>query len=136
MKKAEKDRTSVLIVDNEIEFASTLAERLQLRGYDATAVYCAEDAFESLKKSLPDVMLLDLIMPGTSGLEALMTVKNCFPDVFVFLLTGHLDIEKELEGIRLDNFSFIIKPVDMSDLTAMIDRAKIEMMNKKRLMES
>jgi len=136
MIKAEKDRTSVLIVDNEIEFASTLAERLQLRGYDATAVYCAEDAFESLKKSSPDVMLLDLIMPGTSGLEALMTVKTCFPDVFVVLLTGHLDIEKELEGIRLNNFSFIIKPVDMSDLTAMIDRAKIEMVNKKRLLES
>ena len=136
MIKAEKDRTRVLIVDNEIEFASTLAERLQLRGYDATAVYCAEDAFESLKKSSPDVMLLDLIMPGTSGLEALMTVKTCFPDVFVVLLTGHLDIEKELEGIRLNNFSFIIKPVDMSDLTAMIDRAKIEMVNKKRLLES
>lgn len=136
MKKAEKDRTSVLIVDNEIEFASTLAERLQLRGYDATAVYCAEDAFEWVKKSSPDVMLLDLIMPGTSGLEALMTVKTCFPDVFVVLLTGHLDIEKELEGIRLDHFSFIIKPVDMSDLTAMIDRAKIEMTNKKRLLKS
>ncbi len=135
MKKAEKDRTSVLIVDNEIEFASTLAERLQLRGYDATAVYCAEEAFESLKKSPPDVMLLDLIMPGTSGQEALMTVKTCFPDVFIVLLTGHLDIEKELEGISLDNFNFILKPVDMSELTAMIDRVKVEMMNKKKLVK-
>ncbi|HAM51710.1 MAG TPA: response regulator [Nitrospiraceae bacterium] len=135
MKKAEKDRTSVLVVDNEIEFASTLAERLQMRGYDATAVYCTEDAFESIKKSPPDVLLLDLIMPGTSGMEALMNVKTCFPDVFVVLMTGRLDIEKELEGIKLDNFTFIIKPVDLSALTVMIDRAKIEMMNKKRLLE-
>jgi len=136
MTEAGKSKTSVLVVDNEVEFASTLAERLQMRGYNAAAVYSAEDAYESLKESAPDVMLLDLIMPGTSGLEALMTVKSNFPDVFVILLTGHLEIEKELEGIKVDNFSYIVKPVDLTALTAMIDRAKTEMMNKKRLLES
>jgi len=135
MKEGEKDRTSVLVVDNEIEFASTLAERLQMRGYDATAVYSAEDAFEAVKKSLPDIMLLDHVMPGTSGVEALTTMKTCFPNVFVFLLTGQVDIEKELEGIRLDNFSLILKPVDISALTVMIDRAKLEMTNKRKLQE-
>lgn len=135
MKKAVQEKTSVLIVDNEVEFASTLAERLQLRGYDATAVYCAEDAFESIKKSSPDVMLLDLIMPGTSGMEALLTVQSSAPEVFVVLLTGHLDIEKELDGISLDNLSFITKPVDISKLTAIIDGAKRKMTNKKRSVE-
>jgi ActR/RegA family two-component response regulator len=75
MKEAVQEKTSALIVDNKVEFASTLAGRLQLRGYDATAVYCAEDAFGSKKKSLPDVMLLNMIMPGTSGMEALLAVR-------------------------------------------------------------
>jgi DNA-binding NtrC family response regulator len=136
MKEAVQEKTSVLIVDNEVAFASTLAGRLQLRGYDATAVYCAEDAFESIKKSSLDVMLLDLIMPGTSGMEALLTVKSSTPKVFVVLLTGHMDIEKELDGISFDDFSFIMKPVDISTLTAIIDGAKRKMTNKKRLVES
>jgi CheY-like chemotaxis protein len=71
MKEAVQGKASVLIVDNEVEFASTLLREITARGYDATAVYCAEDAFDFVKESSPDVMLLDLIMPGTSGMEAL-----------------------------------------------------------------
>jgi DNA-binding NtrC family response regulator len=136
MKEAIQERISVLIVDDEIEFASTLAERLQMRGYDATAVYCAADAFESIKKSSPDVMLLDLIMPETNGMEALIKVKSFAPEVFVVLLTGNPNIVKELEGISLDNVSFIIKPVDISKVTAIIDGAKREMTNQRKWVES
>ncbi|MBI4653832.1 MAG: response regulator [Nitrospirae bacterium] len=64
----------ILIVDDEVEFASVLAERLQLRGYDAKAVYCAEDSFAIAKSDPPDVILLDLKMPGMSGIEILMTM--------------------------------------------------------------
>ncbi|MDD5757657.1 MAG: response regulator [Desulfobulbaceae bacterium] len=133
MTEVPQERTRVLIVDDEVEFASTLAERLQLRGYDVTAVYCVEDAFNAIRQSPPDVLLLDLIMPGTSGMEALMTVKSAAPEIFVVLLTGHLDIEKELEGMGLENCNFIMKPVDISKLITMIDGATREMPSEKRL---
>lgn len=115
--------TKILIVDDEVEFASTLAERLQLRGYDARSVYCAEDAFASVKSEPPDVILLDLKMPGMSGIEILMTVRTFAPNIYVILLTGHMDVEKEIEGISLNNFDYIMKPVDIKELMQKIEDA-------------
>lgn len=117
------NKTKVLVVDDEVEFASTLAERLQLRGYDAKSVYCADDTFAAVKSEPPDVILLDLKMPGMSGIEILMTVRTFAPDIYVILLTGHMDVEKEIEGISLDNFDYIIKPVDIKELIQKIEDA-------------
>jgi DNA-binding NtrC family response regulator len=117
------NKTKVLVVDDEVEFASTLAERLQLRGYDAKAVYCAEDTFDVVKGEPPDVMLLDLKMPGMSGIEILMTVRTFAPDIYVILLTGHMDVEKEIEGMSLDKFDYIMKPVDIKELIKKIEDA-------------
>lgn len=116
-------KTKVLVVDDEVEFASTLAERLVLRGYDANAVYCAEDTFAIVKSDQPDIILLDLKMPGMSGIEILMTVRTFAPDLYVILLTGHMDVEKEIEGIKLDNFDYIMKPVDIKELLTKIEGA-------------
>ena len=117
-------KTNVLVVDDEVEFASTLAERLQLRGYNAKAVYCAEDTFAAVKEDPPDVILLDLKMPGMSGIEILMTVRTFAPHIYVILLTGHMDVEKEIEGIHLGNFDYIMKPVDIKELLAKIEKTR------------
>lgn len=117
------EKTKVLVVDDEVEFASTLAERLQLRGYDAKAVYCAEDTFAAVKSDPPDVILLDLKMPGMGGIEILMTVRTFASDIYVILLTGHMDVEKEIEGVKLDNFDYIMKPVDIKELIQKIEDA-------------
>lgn len=113
----------ILIVDDEVEFASALAERLQLRGYDAKAVYCAEDSFAIAKSDPPDVILLDLKMPGMSGIEILMTIKDFAPDVEVILLTGHINLEDKIEGIKIDKFNYMMKPIDIKELVERIDKA-------------
>lgn len=116
------NKTKVLVVDDEVEFASTLAERLQLRGYDAKSVFSAEETFSAVKSDPPDVILLDLKMPGMSGIEILMTIRTFAPDIYVILLTGHMDVEKEIEGISLDNFDYIMKPVDIKELIKKIEK--------------
>ena len=68
--------TKVLIVDDEVEFASALAERLALRNYDVKAVNHAEDAITAAQSEPPDVVLLDLRMPGIGGLEVLKAIKT------------------------------------------------------------
>jgi len=113
----------VLIVDDEIEFAKTLAERLQLRGYDAKAVYCAEDTFAIAKSEPPDIVLLDLKMPGMSGIEILMTIKEFNQDIKVILLTGHLNLEDKIKGMRIDDFNYIMKPIDIGELIEKINKA-------------
>ncbi len=113
----------VLIVDDEVEFATALSERLQLRNYAAKAVFCAEDAFAITKAEQPDLMLLDLKMPGMHGREIVKTVKQFSPGIQVIILTGVSEDQILEEGIEGEVFDCIMKPVDISVLTQKIDEA-------------
>jgi DNA-binding NtrC family response regulator len=115
--------TRVLLVDDEIEFVSALSERLQLRNYEARAVYCAEDAFAIIKSDPPDVVLVDLKMPGMGGLEILETIKQFDPTVEVILLTGHGAVEDRASGMKEVPFEYLLKPVDIGELVRKIDQA-------------
>lgn len=112
----------VLIVDDEKEFASTLAERLNLRDMDAMAVYCAEDALALIHTAdhVPDVVLLDLKMPNIDGLQALEAIKQYDPSIEVIMLTGHGE-KKIIEGISNMILAYIIKPVDLKELIKKIN---------------
>jgi DNA-binding response OmpR family regulator len=114
----------VLIVDDEREFATTLTERLSLRGYEACAAFCAEEALAAVAASAPDVVLLDLKLPGVRGVELLMTLRQLLPHAEIILLSGHLDLAEKIEGVRIDAFGLLLKPVEMAELTAKIDAAQ------------
>ena len=113
----------VLIVDDEQDFATALAERLRLRGYEATAIFSPDDALATTKEMQPDVVLLDLRLPGVSGIEMLMTMREFVPGVEIILLTGHLDLAQRIQGMRLDAFEYIMKPIDIADLINKIEKA-------------
>lgn len=116
--------TKVLIVDDETEFASTVAERLGLRGYQATAVFNAAEALLIIQRDLPDVVLLDLMMPGINGLETLRIIKETTPAVEVIILTGYGGVQGKLEGMESGAFDYIMKPVDIGVLMKKIDTAR------------
>jgi DNA-binding NtrC family response regulator len=113
----------VLIVDDEVEFASALAERLTLRNYDVKAVYHVEDAITAVQSDPPDVVLLDLRMPGIGGFEVLKTIKKFDPTIEVILLTGQPKTEVTDEGIPTGLFDYIMKPVNIGELIAKINNA-------------
>lgn len=113
----------VLLVDDEVEFAATLAERLEIRGYSAKAVFCAEDAFKEAKSDPPDVVLLDLRMPGTNGIEVLKTLKKISPSTAAILLTGHGSEQCAPEWFVSGAVDYAIKPVDIEVLMSKIDSA-------------
>ncbi|MGO9015204.1 MAG: response regulator [Dissulfurispiraceae bacterium] len=117
-------QTKVLIVDDEVDFASTLAERLQMRGYIAKSVYCAEDAIALSRSDPPDVMLLDLRMPGMSGIKVLQTIKQFNPSIQVIMLTGLGPSEESAEGMKSGAFDYIMKPIDIESLVEKIEKAK------------
>jgi DNA-binding response OmpR family regulator len=114
----------VLIVDDEREFATTLAERLLLRGYDARAVFTAAEALAEVAAAPPDVVLLDLNLPGVRGVELLLTLRQLLPHGEIILLSGHLDLAEKIEGVRIDAFGLLLKPVELSELIAKIDAAR------------
>jgi DNA-binding NtrC family response regulator len=116
-------KAKILLVDDEVEFVSTLSERLQLRGYDVRTANNALEALAFVYKEPPDVIILDLRIPGMDGIETLKTIKKFDPTIEVIMLTGHGDIRSVEEGMKSGAFEYIMKPVDIGELTAKIDIA-------------
>lgn len=113
----KNDKIQVLVVDDEVEFASTLADRLDLRGLAAKTVNSGTDALTSVASSQPDVMLLDLKMPVMGGFEVLAEVKEKYGDAIeVIMLTGHGGAESGKIGIEHGAFDYIVKPFDFNEL--------------------
>lgn len=106
----------VLLVDDETEFVQAMAERLKMRDLDASTVYDGEQALSFVGRQEPDVMVLDLKMPGIDGMEVLRQVKKSYPKIQVIILTGHGSEKDEEEARRLGAFDYLEKPVDLNVL--------------------
>ena len=106
----------VLLVDDEIEFITTLSERLMLRGIQTSMATDGESALRRIEKDPPDVVIMDLLMPGINGLELLKQIGSRNPDVSVILLSGRGNEEDCQRGKLLGAVDFLIKPVDINDL--------------------
>src|SRR4030042_828674 len=106
----------VLMVDDEEDFVNTLAERMRMRDLSPELALSGEQALERVEDDIPDVMVLDLKMPGIDGMEVLRRVRKAYPQVQVVILTGHGSEKDEAEARRLGAFAYLQKPVDMEKL--------------------
>lgn len=113
----------VLLVDDETEFVQAMAERLKMRDLDADTVYDGEQALSFVEGQEPDVMVLDLKMPGIDGMEVLRQVKKSHPKIQVIILTGHGTEKDEEEARRLGAFDYLEKPVPLDVLIKKMKQA-------------
>lgn len=110
----------VMLVDDESEFVETLAERLELRGFEPHVALNGKSALENLDSFSPQIMILDLKMPGMSGLEVLRETLRRKPELPVVMLTGHgSDLERD-EALASGARTYLQKPVDIDSLTKLI----------------
>ena len=107
---------SILLVDDEVQFASTLAERLELRGYEIRLAHNGRDAIDLTADRAPDVVILDVLMPGIGGLEVLRRIKKDLPELPVILLTGRGNTSEASEGIKLGAADCLTKPISINEL--------------------
>lgn len=113
----------VLLVDDEETFVKTLCERLNMRDMKSDTAFAGEQALGFIAENEPDVMVLDLKMPGMDGMEVLRRIKKKYPSIQVIILTGHgTDKDKE-EAKRVGIFDYIQKPVDINMLAQKIKAA-------------
>ncbi len=113
----------VLMVDDEEEFIKTLDERVKMRNLDSNVAFSGEEALEILEKEAPDVMLLDLKMPGMDGMEVLRRARAAYPGVQVVMLTGHGSDQDEAEARRLGVFDYLRKPIPIEKLMKVLKSA-------------
>jgi DNA-binding NtrC family response regulator len=113
----------VLFVDDEEDFVRTMAERMQMRDLGGDVALSGAQALAMVEEEQPDVMVLDLRMPGMDGMEVLRRVKREHPEVEVVVLTGHGSVQDEAEARRLGAFDYLQKPVDMAVLMETVRKA-------------
>ncbi len=118
----------VLLVDDEKEFIETLSERMKTRDLDVNTTTVAVDALEMAKDNNYDAIVLDLMMPGMDGLEALKALKQINPELQVILLTGHGSLQKGIEAMKFGAMDFLEKPADVDMLTRKIKDAQAKKM--------
>ncbi len=125
--------SKVLLVDDEREFVQTLSERLLMRDMGSAVAYDGESALELIKEDEPDVMILDLRMPGIDGIEVLRRVKaTTQPEIEVIILTGHGSEADRQLCMGLGAFAYLRKPVDINELSETIKRANESIRHKKK----
>jgi CheY-like chemotaxis protein/uncharacterized membrane protein YfbV (UPF0208 family) len=109
--------SKVILVDDEEEFVLALSERLQTRRMTPVVAFNGEQALAMVENDEPEVMVLDLKMPGIDGMEVLRRVKRTHPRTEVIILTGHGTDAEEVLARELGAFAYLRKPVDIEVLT-------------------
>jgi putative nucleotidyltransferase with HDIG domain len=116
--------TRVLLVDDDRTFLEIITDTLREGGYHVDATTDSKDALQRAESGSYDVALLDLVMPGMSGLELGDRVKAASPDTEVLILTGHADLDSAIQGIKHRVFDFLEKTgLDIARLDRVIKDA-------------
>ncbi len=123
--------SKVLLVDDEREFVQTLSERLIMRDMGSAVAYDGESALNLLNEEEPEVMILDLKMPGIDGIEVLRKVKQTRPEIEVIILTGHGSEADREVCMKLGAFAYLQKPVDINLLSETLKKAQRAISGKK-----
>ena len=106
----------ILIVDDEQNVCEFLGEFLQDKGYLVIKARSGSKALRYLEKNNPDLVLLDILMHGMSGLEVLKRIRKLYPDLPVIILTGVKDKQVVDDIINIGPVDFIPKPIDLDVL--------------------
>jgi len=116
-------KTEVLVVDDERDTCDLLEMALARQGMQVTTCMTAADALEKIASRDFDVVLTDLSMPETSGLEVCERIIAMRPDVPVVLITGHATLETAMGAIRAGAYDFVTKPIESKTLGVVVSRA-------------
>jgi len=112
----------VWIVDDEWVIATTLAAFLRYSGFDVTIFFNPLETLKAAENKCPDILISDVMMPGMSGIELGVCLKNTYPTCRVLLFSGHTSTHDMLSRARVDGheFQLLTKPVNPVDLLAVL----------------
>lgn len=113
----------VLVIEDESRLRDMLVRAIRQMEFIADGVESAEEAIKTFKESVPDIMVLDLNLPGMHGLEFYEKVYEEYPEIQTIILTGYGSLESAQKAIHLNVVDFLAKPCSLADLESALDRA-------------
>jgi len=123
MDKLSDGKIRLLLVDDEDGFRSAMARRLGKRGMKPIQASHGQECLDILEKESMDVVVLDVKMPGISGIDTLKVIKKKYEKIQVILLTGNIAVSDGIEGIKSGAFDYLTKPVEIDHLANKINQA-------------
>lgn len=113
----------ILFADDERSLQEVMRTELPRLGHEVTVCPDGKAAIKALEKSVFDAAILDLRMPGLTGIEVLEQIKQISPDTEVIIMTGHASIETAIDAVRLGAFDYITKPCKMAQIETILRKA-------------
>ncbi|MCC7284937.1 MAG: sigma-54-dependent Fis family transcriptional regulator [Burkholderiaceae bacterium] len=115
--------STLLIVDDDVASCRTLQLHFRTQGHEAHVAHSAAEALAARGRCAPELIVLDVRMPGRSGLDALPEIKQAFPGSHVIMITAFHDMETTIQAMKRGADDYIQKPVDLEELNAAVARA-------------
>ena len=117
------NKTKILIVDDEVTIRRLIHQRLSKEGYHCSEAGSAEQALEKLANNLTELVILDIRMPGKSGIELLPEIKADYPDTAVIMATAVGEIDIVTQCMKQGAYDYISKPFNLDEMALNVDRA-------------
>jgi DNA-binding NtrC family response regulator len=118
-----KTTATVLLVDDDSAFRHVMAGELRRLGHDVSTASSGEEAVASVERAEPEIVLLDLRLPGMDGLETLKAIRGRNTAIEVIMLTGHGSIDSAIESIKVGAFDYVTKPCPLDEIQIRVQRA-------------
>jgi DNA-binding NtrC family response regulator len=113
----------ILVVDDEAAPRRIVVDLLRKQGYTVVEAGSTDEALLAVKDTFPEIALLDIQMPGKSGLELLAELKKINPELQAVIVSAHADFDKGLEAMKKGALDFLKKPVEFTEVLAVVARA-------------
>lgn len=120
----ENDKPSLLLVDDDATYCEVMAKALRRRGFEVAVAHDVESAARMAESDPPEYALVDLKMPGDSGLTLVRRLNAIEPATRIVVLTGYASISTAVEAIKLGATHYLAKPVDADEVVAAFSRSE------------
>ena len=115
---------TVLAVDDEAAIRDVLRKSLADAGYKVIAAGSGEEALDAMAQSHPDLLLLDIKMPGLSGVQVLEKVRSLYPDTAVIMETAVADVNAAVDAMKAGAYDYVTKPFNLDEMLVRVERAR------------
>jgi DNA-binding NtrC family response regulator len=118
-----RDKTRLLIIDDETFIRQTLKKICEEEGFEVITAGTAVKGLRIVEENTPEIIILDIYLPDTNGIELLKTLKQNFPEVIVITITGKADIHSAVEAMKAGAIDYLEKPIDFEKLKNILSKA-------------